>query len=168
MERSVADESTVISASRPRWRTRIVGVLTAAALIGGLAATPASAVQPSQEQESAGVVAQAGAPSLVGVEVPVAPASTGQYTATCINLGKGYNWSPNNVPNCPGYLHVYISGNKVAQINTGGGSMNGWRCDLNVATGVLSILTPGGTVLGWAVKGLLKGLGYSVAGSCKV
>lgn len=95
------------------------------------------------------------------------PASTGQYEATCINLGRGFAWSPNNVPNCPGFLYIYISGNQVAKLNTGGASTHSWQCDVRIGASVVSVFVPGGTVVGWAVKGLLSALGLAFNGSCK-
>ncbi|ABY22017.1 hypothetical membrane protein [Renibacterium salmoninarum ATCC 33209] len=94
---------------------------------------------------------------------------TGEYEYFCINLGVGYNWNDKAPNSCPGWLDVYISGNHVGHINTGGsGGLDvPASCVLGGAFFTITAFLPGGVVvdLGWvSVSTTLAALGITILG----
>jgi hypothetical protein len=89
----------------------------------------------------------------------------GQYYGVCINLGVGHAWDPKKANSCPGYLDVYISGNHVAHLNTGGGGGSiTWSCALGIGLSIVQVFGPGGIGVGWAARGVLTGIGITLLG----
>lgn len=156
--------------------TTLIAVLAAFALIFGSTAAPASAAAVGPTSQIADVVdANAAFDSLVpgrnlsqaGIVSPKDP--TGQYYAYCINFaGATYPWAVSNIGSCPGYADVYISGQHIAHINTGAGSMPTWSCLGGIALGLVTLFAPGGLEVGWALAGTLAGFGITIAGCAGV
>ncbi|MFF2296823.1 hypothetical protein [Arthrobacter sp. NPDC058127] len=136
---------------------KIALILAASAglVFAGLA--PASAAEPPVTSPS---ISQ----SPAGAARPELREPAGKYYSFCISMGVSHNWTNNNPSTCPGYLHVYIGGKQVANLNIGGSTASiTWTCAVGVGLNIVTVFAPGGAVVGWSLVGTLSGIGLTLA-----